>query len=75
MGIVNLLEGKKFKECLDMDKKDIKEIINENIKITGDNIKLGYENMILEKKVEILEEKTKVIKAKKSAQYIVIMMA
>ncbi|WP_297422704.1 hypothetical protein [Clostridium sp.] len=58
-----------------MDKKAIKEIINDNIKLTGENIKLGYENMILEKKIEKLEEKTRVVKGKKSAQYIVIMMA
>ncbi|OOM13958.1 hypothetical protein CLOSAC_20440 [Clostridium saccharobutylicum] len=29
-----------------MDKKQIKEIINENITLTEDNIKLGYENII-----------------------------
>lgn len=58
-----------------MDKKAIKEIINENIMLTGENIKLGYENMILEKKIERLEEKTRVLQGKKSSQYIVVMMA
>lgn len=58
-----------------MDKKAIKEIINENIKLTGENIKLGYENMILKKKIERLEEKTGVTQGKKSSQYIVVMMS
>lgn len=58
-----------------MDKMAIKEIINENIRLTGKNIKLSYEKMILEKKLERLEEKTMVLQGKKSSQYIVIMMA
>jgi hypothetical protein len=58
-----------------MYKKEIKEIINENIRLTGENIKLGYENMILKKKIERLEEKTGVIQGKKSSQYIVVMMS
>lgn len=40
-----------------MNKEDIKEIICENIKLTGESMKLGYENKILREKIEYLDIK------------------
>ena len=64
-----------------MNKEDIKEIICENIKLTGENIKLGYENKVLKEKIEDLEVrlaldlKKKVLPAKSKSQYVVVMIS
>ncbi|AWK51099.1 hypothetical protein DIC82_08760 [Clostridium beijerinckii] len=47
-----------------MNKEDIKEIICENIKLTGENIKLGYENKQLKDKLETLKIKLALMKFK-----------